>query len=79
MLTRRAYVKSIGGMLAASRLEAFATEPDFGAYSDTEKEKFLLSAKIVSAENIGHGVTKPVKVQMELGGVTHAASIQIDR
>ena len=77
MLTRRTYIKSMGAIFPVARLKAFATEPDFGAYRDAEKEKFMLSAKIVSAEEIGHGVTKPVKVQMEAGGVTHAASIQV--
>jgi hypothetical protein len=64
-------------MLATSRLPAFATEPDFESYSDAGKEKFLLAAKILSAEDIGHGVTRPVRVQMQLDGVTHAASIQV--
>jgi hypothetical protein len=77
VLSRRLYIQSIGAALAAPRLSAFATGPDFGAYSDAEKEKFMLSAKVVSAAEIGHGVTKPVKVQMELAGVAHAAAIQV--
>jgi hypothetical protein len=70
------HLKSMGAMLAASRLPAFAQAPDFGAWSDAEKEKFLTTARIVSATEIGHGVTKPVKVEMELEGVTHSAAIQ---
>jgi hypothetical protein len=70
------HLKSMGAMLAASRLPAFAQAPNFGAWSDAQKEKFLTTAKIVSAAEIGHGVTKPVKVEMELDGVTHSAAIQ---
>jgi hypothetical protein len=77
MLSRRLHIQSLGAALAASRLSAFAPEPDFGSYPDARKEKFMLSAKVVSAGEIGHGVTKPVKVQMELGGVAHAAAVQV--
>jgi len=77
MLSRRTYLQSMGALLAASRFPASAADIDFRTYSDAEKEKFLLSAKIVSASEIGHGVTHPVKVQMELAGVIHDASIQI--
>ena len=76
MLSRRMYLKSTGAMLAASRLPAFMPETDFLSYSDAQKEKFMLSAKIMSAAEIGHGVTHPVKVELSLGGVNHAASIQ---
>ncbi len=76
MLSRRAYIQSMGAMLAATRLQA-ATDPDFEAYSDAGKEKFLLTGKVVSAEEIGHGVTRPVKVRLQLGSVAHAASIQV--
>jgi len=77
MLSRRMYIKSMGAMLAASPLSALAPETDFGAYSDAEKEKFMLSGKIISAQDIGHGVTHPVKVKLELAGVTHDAAIQM--
>jgi len=77
MLTRRMHIKTMGAMFAASRLSALAPETDFGAYSDAEKEKFMVSGKIISATDIGHGVTHPVKVQLEVGGVTHAAAIQM--
>ncbi|HTS61948.1 MAG TPA: hypothetical protein VMH28_07975 [Candidatus Acidoferrales bacterium] len=77
MLSRRTYLKSMGAMLAASRLRALTPEPDFGAYSDAEKEKLMLAGKIISAQDIGHGVTHPVKVKLELAGVTHDAAIQM--
>ena len=76
MLSRRMYLQSMGATLAASRLPAFAQEPDFNTYSDAQREKFLVTAKIVSVEEIGHGVTKPLKAQLELAGATHAAKIQ---
>jgi hypothetical protein len=67
----------MGAALAASPLAAFAPAPDFGAFSDAEKEKLLLSGKIVSSSEIGHGVTKPVKVRLESGGIAHDAKIQV--
>ncbi len=77
MLSRRKYIKAMGAIAAASRLPAFAPEPDFDSYSDDQKEKFMLSGKIVSATDIGHGVTHPVKVRLDLAGVTHDAAIQM--
>jgi hypothetical protein len=66
----------MGALLTAPWPAASAGNIDFNAYSDAEKEKFLLSAKITSAADIGHGVTHPVKVKMDLAGVVHSASIQ---
>lgn len=77
MLSRRMQIKSMGAMLLASRLPAFAPEPDFLSYSDAQKEQFMLSGRILSASEIGHGVTHPVKVELALDGITHSAKIQI--
>ena len=77
MLTRRMHIKQLGALLAASPLSAFTPQADFGAYSDDRKEKYLLNAKIASVSDIGHGVTKPIKAQLDLGGVLHAAKIQV--
>ena len=76
MLSRRMHIKSMGAMLLASRSRSFASDSDFPSYSDARKEKFMLAGKIVSASDIGHGVTHPVKVELSLDGVVHAASIQ---
>ena len=76
MLSRRMHLKSMGAMFVAWRSPALASESDFLSYSDAQKEKFMLSGKIVSASDIGHGVTHPVKVELAIDGVTHAASIQ---
>lgn len=57
-------------------LRGEGAQPDFRAYSDADKERFLKSARIVSAKEIGHGVTKPLKLEMTLAGVQHAAKVQ---
>jgi len=44
--------------------------------ADRDKETFLATAKIVSVEDIGHGVTKPQRAQLALGENRHAAKIQ---
>jgi len=53
-----------------------AATPDFNGYSDAQKEELLKLGKIVSVEEIGHGVTKPLKVRLELNGVEHLGQIQ---
>ena len=77
ILSRRAHLQALTGMIAGGALSRSAGQVDFGSYSDVEKEKFLRSAKIVSVEAIGHGVTKPVKAELELDGVKHSAQIQV--
>ena len=73
-LTRREYLASLaGGLLPSIAVGHAETEKGF---SDAEKEKFLTSGKIISTKEIGHGVTKPVQVELEYGGATHAAKIQ---
>jgi hypothetical protein len=71
MQTRREHLKALGAVFAG------AAAPDFSAYSDAEKEKFLLTSRIVSVAEIGHGVTKPVKAELELNGISHAAKLQV--
>jgi hypothetical protein len=74
--TRRQHLASLAGVLAASRLRG-ADQVDFLSWTDAQKEKFLTTATVVSATDIGHGVTKPVKVQLEAGGIRHDAAIQV--
>ena len=50
---------------------------DFTRYTDEQKEHFLRAAKIVSSAEIGHGVTKPTRAELELDGVRHSAHIQV--
>lgn len=43
---------------------------------DAEKERFLRNASILGVEEIGHGVTRPLKARLSLGAATHAAKVQ---
>jgi len=45
--------------------------------SDAEMEKFILGGTIVAQEEIGHGVTHPIKVTLRMGSTEHAAKIQV--
>ena len=49
---------------------------DFDAYTDAQKESFMMTAKIVSAKEIGHGITKPIRLEMKLGEVVHSSKVQ---
>ena len=74
-ITRREYLLALGGAMIAgsgSLLRGFQLDVS----RDDEKERFLRTAKVISVEEIGHGVTHPRKAMMELNGVTHAAQIQ---
>jgi len=73
MQSRRAHLRALAGA-ALSRIGRAA---DFSTYTDAQKEKFLATAKIVSTAEIGHGVTKPVKAELEWNGVKHAGSFQV--
>jgi hypothetical protein len=69
-------IKSMGAALAAWRFPTYASETDFTTYTDEQKEELLKSGKFGSVTDIGHGVTHPLKIQLERNGVVHAASIQ---
>ena len=75
--SRRTHLALLGGVFSAASFRATAAEPDFSTYTDAQKEKFLTSGKIVSAAEIGHGVTKPVRAELEFGGVKHSGSVQV--
>jgi hypothetical protein len=74
--TRRSHLRFLCGALTAGLARAENVAADFSTYTDSDKERFLTLAKIVSVEDIGHGVTKPVKVGLELNGIKHAGQIQ---
>jgi hypothetical protein len=74
--TRRTHLSILFGLVAGGTANAQATPPDFNTYKDPDKEKFLAAARILSVEQIGHGVTKPIKVSLELNGARHAGQIQ---
>ena len=75
--TRRECLRPLAGVfLGAAATNALGFQPNAATWSDAEKEKYLKSAAIVSVEEIGHGVTKPIKAKLMLAGVEHAAKIQ---
>ncbi len=65
-----------GAVTGLSRPAPLHGQTDFRAYSDADKENFLRQARIVSVENIGHGVTKPIRASLELRGTRHDGQIQ---
>jgi len=75
--TRRTHIKVLSGALTGVLLPVRAAETDFNAYTDEQKEKLLKDGAVVSAEDIGHGVTKPVKLKLSLSGVEHSAQVQV--
>jgi hypothetical protein len=75
--SRREHLRSLCGILGGVWLPAFAAETDFNTFTDQDKEKFLRSAKVLSVQEIGHGVTKPVRAELVLGETRHAAQIQV--
>ena len=75
-ISRRTLIQYLCAYLAGSCLPSFAAETDFSTYSDEEKEKFLKQATILAVKEIGHGVTKPLQVEMALGETKHSAQIQ---
>lgn len=75
--SRRKCLTLFAGALTGLTPRALQALTDFRAYSDADKENFLRRARIVSVESIGHGVTKPVRVSMELQGVRHDGQIQV--
>lgn len=76
MIGRRVALAALGGLLASSLLGDVRAQPNFGAYTDAEKETLLSKGTIVSTKAIPTGVTKPVVAQLRLNGVTHAAKVQ---
>jgi hypothetical protein len=76
IISRRTYVQYLCTYLAGNCVPGLAAETDFSAYSDGDKEKFLKQATILTVKEIGHGVTKPLRVELTLGETKHSAQIQ---
>src|SRR4051812_22513476 len=74
--SRRSHLRFLCGALAAGISSGSGVAADTTGYGDSEKENFLKLARIVSTEQIGHGVTKPLKVKLELNGAQHFGQIQ---
>lgn len=75
--SRRDHLRILSGALTGAAWSGTAHATDFSTYTDAQKEKFLTSAKIVLTVEIGHGVTKPVRAELEFEGVKHDGSFQI--
>src|SRR4051794_33973370 len=74
--SRRSHLRFLCSALWGSVTAAGAATVDFGVYSDADKENFLKLARFRSVEEIGHGVTKPLKVHLQLNGAEHLGQIQ---
>jgi hypothetical protein len=74
--TRRSHLRLLGGAIAGIIVPARAVPADFSTYGDSEKENFLKLGKILSVEDIGHGVTKPLKSKLGLDAAEHLCQIQ---
>jgi hypothetical protein len=74
--TRREAFERLSACLLGAAPAAWAADPP-AALTDAEKEKILLSGTIVKTEEIGHGVTKPIRATLRLGDREHAAKIQV--
>jgi len=74
--SRRSHLRLLCGAVAARVPCGRAASSDSKAYSDSEKENFLKLARILAVEQIGHGVTKPLQVKLELNGTQHLGQIQ---
>ena len=75
--TRRDHLRHLVGALSAAALPVRGATADFAAWSDAQKENFLKTSKIESSREIGHGVTKPVQVELALGAIRHSAKVQV--
>ena len=58
------------------RQESAATATPFASLSDADRERFLLSAKVVKTKGIGKGITGSIRATMTDGVITHDAHIQ---
>lgn len=75
--SRRELLLALGGVVSCARVAGgYAQQPDVTSYSDADREAFLRGGMIVSARDIGEGVTKPIRAELSWKGVTHSAQIQ---
>jgi hypothetical protein len=74
--SRRSHLRLLCGVVVVGIPSGRAASGEINAYSDSQKENFLKLAKILAVEQIGHGVTKPLKIKLELNGAQHWGQIQ---
>ena len=78
-LSRRDLLLAFGGALSYARVASVSAQ-DFSAYTDADREAFLLGGMVASVQDIGEGVTKPIRAELAWKGVKHSAQIQrVDR
>ena len=77
--SRRDLLLAFAGILSSARFaEVYAQ--DFTSYTDADREAFLLGGMVVSIQDIGEGVTKPIRAELGWKGMMHSAQIQrVDR
>lgn len=77
--SRRDLLLAFGGVLSYARFARICAQ-DFASYSDADREALLRGGTVVSVEDIGEGVTKPIRAELSWKGVKHPAQIQrVDR
>ena len=75
--SRRDLLLALGGVVTYARFGDVRAQTDFASYSDADREAFLRAAMVVSVSDIGEGVTKPIRAELNLKGVSHSAQIQV--
>ena len=75
--SRRELLLALGGVLSSARFASVSAQAAFALSSDAEREAFLRGGTVVSTQDIGEGVTKPIRAELSWKGVTHAAQIQV--
>jgi hypothetical protein len=77
--SRRDLLLAFGGVLSYARFASIYAQ-DFASYTDADREAFLLGGMVASIQDIGEGVTKPIRAELSWKGVMHSAQIQrVDR
>lgn len=71
--TRRKLRIAMPVLMALSKIPLFSTTPEL---TDTEKEQFLLRAKIIKTRELSQGVTGSLRATLSDGILTHDAHIQ---
>ena len=64
---------AIGCAMAFTGVAAVAVQETADVFQGQAAEDFLTKAKIVSSRPFGSGITRPLRVQLELDGVKHEA------
>jgi hypothetical protein len=77
--SRRDLLLAFGGVLSYARFASVCAQ-ELASYTDADREAFLRGGMVVSIQDIGEGVTKPIRAELGWKGVMHSAQIQrVDR